>query len=162
MTLATQLAAAPAASPQIIDLSCEGDRTLGGLSYGHLKHGITINVADRIVSGVSGGFDVVVRITSTDANAPNIQFEGQGPQAGGISVVGSIDRVTGLATVYTTLGLSDPKTASHFTDEMTCKATIVRTVVVVVVPFWPASAWGIPNNRYSRYPYWGRGRYCCR
>jgi len=121
MALATQLAAIQRASSQIINLSCEGERTMDGSPLGHIKPGITINLTDRTVSGISGGFDVVVRITNTDANAPNIQFKGQGPQAGGISVMGSIDRVTGLATVYTTFSPTDLKYRQIIYDKLTCK-----------------------------------------
>jgi hypothetical protein len=80
------------------------------------KRGIIINFTDGTVSG---GWGVVARITKSDD--AYIEFSGTGPNSKGgpgdtTSVSGSIDRVTGPATISTTSTLgTDPKTGTTVT-----------------------------------------------
>lgn len=68
-------AAAQAASPQVISLSCDGTRSGENAPKGPVNNmGIVVNLKDGTVSG---GWGVVPRIT--EAEDANIDYRGRGP-----------------------------------------------------------------------------------
>jgi len=133
LPMATQSAAAQAASPQIVNLSCNGTKTWQvdkppGNGTDSDKRGIIINLTDGTVAG---GFGFVAHITG-GTNDTIIEFSGTGlislygEPAGTMSVWGGIDLVNRAGTVFTTSELgTDPKTKLTVNDayNYTCKVT---------------------------------------
>jgi hypothetical protein len=116
---------AQAAETTIITLSCDGTITDARGSEAKpepiSKMGMVVNLATQTVAGFGG---LVAHIDKADA--AGVSFSGQGTMnfpgangtpvsAGGITVIGDIDRVTGAVSATTMT------TATTFTYELLCK-----------------------------------------
>jgi hypothetical protein len=100
MLIAGQYARA-AETAEIITLSCEGT-VRNGPRPGDVERvserGVVVNLAEHIVSGfvTSAGFPLIANIVHIDDS--RIDFTRESTSS---SIFGSIDRVTGVATVHT-------------------------------------------------------------
>jgi hypothetical protein len=133
-----QYAAAQGTSRQVINMVCDGMNTQrdptvykGDRKYPVNETGMVINLVNRTVS--ANFFGVAVHITKADA--ATVAFTGQGPvESGGIvagngEVTGSMDRVTGVAHITTSLSFPAGNGAlsnqliytAHY--DLTCKVT---------------------------------------
>jgi hypothetical protein len=131
-------AAAQAASPQVINLSCSGTRSIEPFSIEPVtqsltQQGITVNFTDGTVAGAAG---VVLHITKADD--ATIEFSGQGivpPNAAwgevgpsDVTALGSIDRVTGQMSVTANYAFHEPSLKAPYNktlsiDNLTCRVT---------------------------------------
>ena len=125
VTLALALAGhyAQAAEPTVVNLSCDGTMAIVGdpteTKEPITKIGLIVNLAAHTVLG----FTPVARITKVDDGI--VEFEGTAatPLGGTSSVSGSVDRVTGKTSAWTTGAAKDGKIITSDVFDLVCKVT---------------------------------------
>jgi hypothetical protein len=118
LTLLLLAAPAVAGEPSVINLSCDGEVTNGADQEPVKKVGSILNLAQRTVSG----FPVVAHIDTMDDAL--VGFSGnQSDSLGSSSIMGTIDRVTGAAQIWTLLTAKDGKIIGSQAWDLVCKVT---------------------------------------
>jgi hypothetical protein len=114
---------AQAAEATVVNLSCDGTMTIVGdpteTKEPVTKIGLIVNLAAHTVLG----FTPVARITKVDEGI--VEFEGTAatPLGGTSSVSGSVDRVTGKTSAWTTSTAKDGKIVTSDVFDLVCKVT---------------------------------------
>ena len=125
MMLALLLAghSAQAAEPTVVNLSCDGTMAIVGdpteTKEPVTKIGLIVNLAAHTLLG----FTPAARITKVDDGI--VEFEGTAatPLGGTSSVSGSVDRVTGKTSAWTTSTAKDGKRITSDIFDLVCKVT---------------------------------------
>jgi hypothetical protein len=108
-----------AGEPSVINLSCDGELITGEEQKEPVKKvGLIVNFNQHTVSG----FPVIARIDNmSDAM---VEFSGSKTDAHATSsIMGTIDRVTGAAQVWTLVSASDGKIIQSNSWDLICKVT---------------------------------------